>query len=72
MSHKPYSGLAFTNSVPKFLQAAVAKHGLEKNRFIAKKFVTEDGAEICDNDNDKDAINDRLVPLIRCKDNIHQ
>ena len=63
MSHKPYSGLAFTNSVPKFLQAAVAKHGLEKNRFIAKKFVTEDGNEIDgDNDNDKDVINNRFVP----------
>ena len=41
MSHKAFNGLQFTNSVPKFLQTAVAKHGLQNKSFIDKKFVAE-------------------------------
>eukprot|EP01084_Bolivina_argentea_P132275 233435_1 len=54
MSHKPFNGLKFTNSVPKFLQNAMAKHGMEQNSSIAKKFESEDGGnnnEINDTNN---------------------
>ena len=69
MSHKPYNGLSFTNSVPKFLQAAVAKHGIKQNSFLAKKFVSEDGNN---DETDETGIN-RFVSINvlifdRCKD----
>ena len=51
MSRREFSGLQFTNTVPKFLQSAIAQHGVKKNSYLIKKFVQEDNN---DNDNDND------------------
>merc|ERR1712154_470231 len=56
MSHKPFSGLEFKNSVPKFLQNAIAEHGVKTNSFLAKKFVSEDG-EIDNDETEQSAMN---------------
>ena len=43
MSHKPFHGLKFQNTVPKFLQSAIAEHRVKQNSFLAKNYETENG-----------------------------
>ena len=42
MAHKPFNKLTFTESVPSFLKAAMAKHGVKQTSLADKRIIPDD------------------------------